>query len=128
MSGINGPGGPTRPSGPAESPSGPAGPTDSAAAADGAADASATNFADQVRNASANTTTAAATSGPNSVDALATEINAGRMTPNQAIEVLLDQTAGPDLPVEQRAQLRELLTDMLANDPHFAELTRRLGT
>ena len=121
MSGINGPGGPT-------SPSGPAGPTDSAAAADSAADTSATNFADQVRSASANSTTAATTSAPSSVDTLATEISAGRMTPNQAIEVLLDQAAGPDLPVEQRAQLRELLTDMLANDPHFAELTRRIGT
>ena len=122
MSGINGPGGPTSPSGPAGSPSGPAGPTDSAA------DSSATNFADQVRSASADSTTAATTSAPSSVDTLATEISAGRMTPNQAIEVLLDQAAGPDLPVEQRAQLRELLTDMLANDPHFAELTRRIGT
>ena len=125
MSGINGPGGPT-------SPGGPTGVTDNAAAdgaaaADSSAQSSATNFAEQVRNASAEALAASTTNAPSSVDTLAAEISAGRMTPNQAIDVLLDQAAGPDLPVQQRAQLRELLTDMLANDPHFAELTRRVG-
>ena len=125
MSGINGPGGPT-------SPSGPGGVTDSAAAdgamaTDGTADASTTNFAGQVRNASAEASAASTTQAPSSVDVLAAEISAGRMTPNQAIDVLLDQAAGPDLPVQQRTELRELLTDMLVNDPHFAELSRRVG-
>ncbi len=121
MSGINGPGGPT-------SPAGAAGPTDGAASTDGVADSSATSFADQVRSASPEPTTTTTTTGSaGSVDALAAEISAGRMTPSQAVDVLLDQTAGPDLPVQQRAQLRELLTDMLANDPHFAQLMGRVG-
>ncbi len=120
MSGINGPGGPT-------SLDGPAGPTDGTAATESAAGSSATSFADQVRSASNEPTAAATTLEPSGVDALAAEVSAGRMTPSQAIDVLLDQAAGPDLPVQQRAQLRELLSDMLANDPHFAELTRRVG-
>lgn len=113
MSGIKGPGGPTSPLGPTSA-SGPEGATESSGA----------GFADQVRNATSEPT---ATVAPNSMDALAAEISAGRMTPAQAMEVLIDQTAGPDLPAAQRAELREMLSDLLANDPHLAALAAQVG-
>ncbi len=113
MSGIKGPGGPTSPLGPTGA-SGPEGTTES----------SDTSFADQVSKATAEPAAAAPPSG---MDALAAEISAGRMTPAQAMEVLIDQTAGPDMPAAQRAELRELLSDLLANDPHLAALAAQVG-
>jgi hypothetical protein len=59
------------------------------------------------------------------LDALAAEIAAGRMTPREAIDRMVDE-AGVGLGTTERAELRELLTDLVANDPHLAGLVGRL--
>jgi hypothetical protein len=58
--------------------------------------------------------------------ALAAEVSAGRLTPREAIDQLVEATAGPGLDATQRAELRELLTDLVANDPHLGGLVGRI--
>ena len=62
---------------------------------------------------------------PGQLDALASELAAGKLTPREAIEKLVDQ-AGSDLPAGERAELRELLTELVANDPYLAGLAGRV--
>ena len=62
---------------------------------------------------------------PGQLDALANEIAAGRLSPREAIEQLVAQ-AGADLPAGERAELRELLTDLVASDPYLAGLAGRV--
>ena len=108
MSSIGGPGGI----------GGPKGPTGPGAAP--AADA-----LDEVA-AEAPVEGAEAPSGTADIDALATEVAAGRLTPHEALERLVDATAGPDIGPADRAELRELLADMVANDPYLAALSNRI--
>lgn len=70
---------------------------------------------------------AAAASAAGDVDALAAEIAAGRLTPHEAIERLVDATAGPELGPAERAELRELMADLVASDPYLAALAGRVG-
>ena len=105
MSTIGGPGG-------IGGPKGPTGP-DGASALDGlAGDA-------PVERGTAAVATA-------DVDALASEVAAGRLTPREAIDRLVEATAGPGLDATQRAELRELLTDLVANDPYLGGLAGRI--
>jgi hypothetical protein len=60
--------------------------------------------------------------GTDYIAQLATEVSAGRMSATEAVDVLVEAAAGPDLPDVQRTELRELLTEIIANDPHFASL------
>lgn len=60
------------------------------------------------------------------VDALAAELSAGRITPKQALDALVE-AAGADLGPAERAELREILGELLANDPHLRSLTSSLG-
>lgn len=60
------------------------------------------------------------------VDGLATEIAAGRLTANEAIDQLVELTAGTELGAAERAELRELLSDLVANDPYLAGLAGRV--
>jgi len=69
---------------------------------------------------------AQATGGASDVDALSAEVAAGRLTPREAIERLVDATAGPGLGATERAELRELLTDLVANDPYLGGLIGRM--
>jgi hypothetical protein len=62
---------------------------------------------------------------PGQLDALANEIASGRLSPREAIDQLVAQ-AGADLPAGERAELRELLTDLVANDPYLAGLAGRI--
>ena len=108
MSGIGGPGGIGGPKGP----SGPedvdgASPLDEAADVDGA-------------------TAAEAASGTADIDRLASEVAAGRLTPKQAIDQLVEATATPDLSPTERAELREMLADLVENDPYFGGLANRV--
>ena len=65
--------------------------------------------------------------GPaNDIEALAAEVAAGRLTPREAVDRLVDATAGPGLDAAERAELRELLTDLVANDPHLGALIGRI--
>jgi hypothetical protein len=102
MSGIGGPGGVGGPKGPG-GPQGPEGPDD----VDDVADVSGP--------------------APAKLDALAADIAAGRLTPQQAVDRLVDEIAGgQDLDATQRAELRELMADLIANDPNLAALVGRI--
>jgi hypothetical protein len=107
MSGIGGPGG-------IGGPKGPGGP-------DGPSDVDAMDAADAADAADAS---AAASNAV--VDRLAAEIAAGRLTPNEAVDQLVELTAGPGMDATQRAELRELLTDLVANDPYLGGLIGRV--
>jgi hypothetical protein len=109
MSGIGGPGGIGGPKGP----SGPGGPSD----VDGPDDVA--DVADVERTAGS--------SGSEQIDALAAELAAGRLTPREAIDRLVEATATPDMDPAERAELRELLADLVANDPHLSGLANRVG-
>lgn len=111
MSGIGGPGGIGGPKGPG-GPEGPDGP-DGMDGPDGAS-----NLED-----------VAGTSGPSDtadIDRLAAEVAAGRLTPREAIDQLVEATATPDLSPAERAELREMLSDLVANDPYFGGLANRI--
>ena len=60
------------------------------------------------------------------VEALAAEVAAGRLTQREAIDRLVEATAGPGLDATERAELRELLTDLVANDPYLGGLIGRI--
>ncbi|HEU4730434.1 MAG TPA: hypothetical protein VFT22_21195 [Kofleriaceae bacterium] len=60
------------------------------------------------------------------VEALASEIAAGRLTPREAIDRLVDATAGPELDPTERAELRELLMDLVTSDPYLGSLIGRI--
>ena len=60
------------------------------------------------------------------IEALASEVAAGRLTPREAIDRLVDATAGPELGATERAELRELLSDLVAHDPYLAGLIGRI--
>lgn len=108
MTSIGGPGG-------IGGPKGPTGPTspDSAQAPAGVDD-----VADVER--------ASATGHAPDIDALSAEVAAGRLTAREAIERLVDATATADMSAAERAELRELLTDLVANDPYLGALANRV--
>lgn len=68
----------------------------------------------------------AATGAAGDIDALAAEVAAGRITRQEAIDRLVEATAGPELGATERAELRELLTDLVANDPYLGALANRI--
>ncbi len=106
MTGIGGPGGIGGPKGP----SGPTGP-DGPEAPDEAADVASVGSAAPASN----------------LDALAADIAAGKLTPQQAVERLVDEIAGTKgLDATERAELKELMADLIANDPNLAALVGRV--
>ncbi|CAN5306532.1 hypothetical protein BH11MYX1_BH11MYX1_40290 [soil metagenome] len=108
MSTIGGPGGIGGPKGP-QGPDAPEGPDEAAAATD-----------------AASTTHVAATGDPH-LDAIASDIAAGKLTPREAVDKLVDQLAGTDvLEPADRAELREMMADLVANDPHLQGLLGRI--
>jgi hypothetical protein len=106
MSTIGGPGGIGGPKGP----DGPDGPDDLDEAA-------------PLSQASAEKVDAAAST---MVDQLAADIAAGKLTQREAIDRLVEATAGPELGAAERAELRELLSDLVANDPFLGTLANRV--
>jgi hypothetical protein len=106
MSSIGGPGGIGGPKGP----SGPAGPGD----------------IDAVEpETSVDATTATKAAGE--LEAMAADIAAGRLTAREAVDKLVDEIAGnQQLGSTERAELRELLTDMVENDPYLQSLVGRV--
>jgi hypothetical protein len=66
--------------------------------------------------------------GAPELDALAADLAAGRLTPREAVDRLADQIAGAhNLDAAERAELRELLADLVANDPYLSGLANRVG-
>lgn len=110
MSSIGGPGGIGGPKGP----SGPTGP-------DGPDDIADVDAGDGIEGA-----TAARAAGE--LEAMAADIAAGKLTAREAVDKLVDEIAGTDqLGAAERAELRELLSDMVANDPYLQSLVGRAG-
>jgi hypothetical protein len=111
MSSIGGPGGIGGPKGP----TGPSG-------------ADAVDDVDDVADVHAGTAidSAAAARAADGLQAMAGEIAAGRLTPREAVNKLVDEIAGTDqLGATERAELRELLTDLVENDPYLSSLAGR---
>lgn len=110
MTSIGGPGGIGGPKGPS-GPSGPDGPddvSDITGAAPGEVDA------------------AHAAKAAGGLLAMAAEIAAGRLTANEAIDQLVGELAATDaLDHAAQADLRELLSDLVANDPYLQSLVGR---
>src|SRR5688500_15643925 len=106
MTGIGGPGGIGGPKGP----TGPTGPSE----VDGPDDVA--DVADVERAAGAGRAA--------DIDALSAEVAAGRLTAREAIDRLVDATATAEMDATERAELRELLTDLVANDPYLGALGR----
>jgi len=107
--GIGGPKGPKGPDGPDGPDSGPDGPDQLSGGRgpDAAAATSATGHAD--------------------IDAIAADVAAGKLTPREAVDKLVDQIAGTDvLDPADRAELRQMMADLMANDPHLQGLLGRI--
>jgi len=66
------------------------------------------------------------TTGASDALSLAADIAAGRLTLREAIDRLVEATAGSGLDAAERAELRELLTDLVANDPYLSGLAGRI--
>jgi hypothetical protein len=114
MTGIGGPGGIGGPKGP----QGPSGPGDVSGPDDvsGIDDVGDAGHVDQ----------ASGTGRAADIDALSADVAAGRLTPKEAIDRLVDATATPDMDATERAELRELLSDLVANDPYLGGLANRV--
>ncbi len=69
--------------------------------------------------------TAASRLTPGTLDALANDIATGKLTVHEAIERLVAQ-AGAGMPQLEQTELRELLADLVANDPYLGSLAKRL--
>lgn len=120
MTGVGGPGG-VGPKGPISDPTA-AEAADEVGGNEAAASSEATSQAGQAGAAQR----ASIAAGLHGMDALAGEISAGRLTPKQAIDYLVD-AAGAGLEPAEQTQLRELLSDLFANDPHLKNLIDQLG-
>lgn len=111
MSTIGGPGG-------IGGPKGPKGPD----ASDGADDVT-----DVAGGTAADATQGAQGVGQADIDAIASDVAAGKLTPREAVDRLVDQIAGTDvLDPADRAELREIMSDLVANDPHLQSLLGRV--
>jgi hypothetical protein len=69
---------------------------------------------------------AQATAPTSDVEALAAEVAAGRLTQQEAIDRLVEATAGPGLDAAERAELRALVSDLVTNDPYLGDLAGRI--
>ncbi len=124
MTGIGGPGGIGGPRGPG-GPAGPGGP-DGPDALDGSDAAHTTDAAHSAEAAHdvANIGSAAPTSN---LDALAADIATGKLTPQQAVDRLVDEVAGTrGLDASERAELKELMAELIENDPNLSALVGRV--
>ena len=71
--------------------------------------------------------TATAARAADGLEAMASEIAAGRLSPREAVDKLVEEIAGSDaLGKAEQAELRELLTDLVANDPYLQSIVGRV--
>jgi len=66
------------------------------------------------------------TARPGDVEALAADVAAGRLTRQEAIDRLVEATAGPGLGATERAELRAVLADLVTADPYLGDLVGRI--
>lgn len=113
MSSIGGPGGIGGPKGP----SGPTGPD----APEDVHDVSDVSGAHEAGHVDA----ARAARAAGELEAMAADIAAGKLTPREAVDRLVDEIAGTDhLGAAERTELRELMMDLVENDPYLSSLVR----
>jgi len=68
-----------------------------------------------------------ATGAPSELDRIAADVAAGKLTARDAVERMVDQMAGSEhLAPTDRAELRELLAELVANDPYLSGLLGRI--
>ena len=122
-SGISGSGG-------AGGPKGPAGPHDvgdvSAADEPEAAPAGEAGTPLEVHAARAAAAGGVETSG---IDRIAADLDAGRITGREALDRLIDEAVPGEMDLDdaERAELRDAMAELIANDPHLAALAARIG-
>ena len=64
---------------------------------------------------------------PGQFDHIAADIAAGKLTAQEAIERMVDEIAGhQELAAADRAELKEMLADLVANDPYLSGLVGRI--
>jgi hypothetical protein len=115
MSTVGGPGGIGGPKGP-RGPQGPEGP-------EGIDDVDDVGDVRDVGDVAA----ASAAQAAGGLEAMAADIAAGKLTAHEAIDRLVSEIAGSDqLGSTEQAELREMLTDLVANDPYLQSLVGRL--
>jgi hypothetical protein len=119
MSSIGGPGGIGGPKGPG-GPDAATGPDD-AAGIDDAAGTPDVGRAGEVDGS-------AAARAVGELESMAADIAAGRLTAREAVDRLVSEIAGSEqLGQTEQAELRELLSDLVASDPYLASLAGRAG-
>ncbi|HTR49878.1 MAG TPA: hypothetical protein VMJ10_04165 [Kofleriaceae bacterium] len=65
--------------------------------------------------------------GAGELDRIAADVAAGKLTAREAVDRMVDQMAGSQhLEPGERAELRELLTELVANDPYLSGLLGRI--
>jgi hypothetical protein len=68
---------------------------------------------------------------PDAISAIAAELKAGKLTPKQAVDRILDLTvdkgAAAHLPAKVKEKIRADLEALLSSDPLLAQKARRLG-
>jgi len=130
MSTIGGPGGIGGPKGPQGTPGadGPDGPSDIDGRGTPTAVSGPEGGRGSIDDVAGEAAIAQAPAAPaaGDLEALAAEVAAGRLTPHEAIDRLVEATAGPGLDATERAELRELLSDLVTNDPHLGGLANRI--
>ena len=117
MTSIGGPGGIGGP----KSPSGPGGPTgpDGPDRPDDVADATEADLA--------GVDAAEAMKAAGGLEAMVADIAAGRLSANEAIDRLVGELAlGDALGAAEEAELREMLNELVANDPYLLSLVGRI--
>jgi hypothetical protein len=70
-----------------------------------------------------------AVGGTSAIDRIAADLDAGRISGREALDRLIDE-AVPDeaeLGPADRAELREAMLELIANDPHLQALAARIG-
>jgi len=120
MTSIGGPGG-------VGGPKGPSGPSDVGAIdeAHGANDAAPL---DRTAHAAGATGATGVAGAPGELDAIVADLAAGRLTPHEAVDRLLSSIAdSAPLAPSERAELRGMLADLVANDPNLAALIGRIA-
>ena len=64
---------------------------------------------------------------PGEFDRIAADIASGKLTAQQAIDRMVDEIADSQhLGAPERAELREMLADLVANDPYLSSLLNRV--
>ena len=82
-----------------------------------------------VQKSSASSSASAATgvAGNDPLAALAADLSAGKISPHQALERLIDSTMHEGLSAADRSDLRAMITDLADNDPYLKSLLGQLS-